>query len=1021
MGFLRALRLALTGDAGPTMSANRPDARFSVDVPPEMMEAMTAGGSLAPRISRNEALQVPAVLRARNVLCIPATLPVRVHGPDQRVPEGTRYLVPDPDPELPASVMLAQTIEDLVFEGISWWRVTRFGWHGYPVEARHVPVESVHVAQTGSLLPSQTRIGPDTPFPAVGQVFIDGVPVPDEEVIRFDSPNPPLLRHAARAIRTCLRLDQTAATYSDEPLPLGFFTPKEGVDQDDEEIQEALDKWESARRLRAWGYVGGALDVHPMQWNPEQLQLADQRQHAVLEIARATGLDAEDLQVSTTTRTYQNSEQRRQDLLDFTLTPYVTAIQERLSMRDILPRGYVARFDFGGFLRSDTRTRMDTYKVGLEVGAYTEDEVRDLENRPKLTAAEKRARREATTPSPAAEPDDQKADDMAAPADAQFTDDGATQLTFDSPEVAQSFRVNVEKRTITGLAVPWGKVARSGFHRWRFSENSLRWADASRVKLNLHHDPERAIGYAAGLRNTADGLEVTFKVADVPEGDRALALAAGKVLDGLSIEVDFDDDDAWQKDPADDSVRLVHQGRLRGVALTAVPAFDDARLTGVVASNDHEKGKPMGDKPENGQPGAEFDLNGHLTRLTEATAESHKKLVESLGQSIGESVSAGFKTALENLPTPQEGPQSVRAARYTVTREEPVYMFNGMGHSLVRDAWYAAQERDDDSIARIRKYRQQSEEVAKLAASHVSAQFAPQSTSTASQVIPPGYRPDLYVSELVRGRPLVNACSRGSIANATPFTVPTFTSSTGASADHVEGTNPSDGSVAFSTKTVTPQAISGRLVLTREIVDSSNPAIDQIALATMRESYARQTEAKVFTLLNGANGAGGTITAGFVPSGAQAFQSAGGTALPLDIRKRLAAYPFSRFASPTVALMSQIATANVASAVGSDGRPLFPSVGAQNASGVGNAVSQGWFVDGLAFVPSWSMTGAVGATDTHIFIVNSADMWVWESPLLSFRFEEKQGPANIELNIFGYFGAHVLRPVGLSGIRMTAV
>ncbi len=1018
MGFLRALRLALTGVAGPTMSADRPDARFSVDVPPEMLEAMTAGGSIAARISRNEALQVPAVLRARNVLCIPSTLPIRVHGPDQRVPD-IRYLVPDPDPELPSSVLLAQTIEDLLFEGISWWRVSRFGWHGYPVEARHVPVESVHVSQTGSLLPSQTRISADQPFPAVGQVFIDGVHVPDEEVIRFDSPNPPLLRHAARAIRTCLRLDQTAATYSDEPLPLGFFTPKEGVDQDDEEIQEALDKWESARRLRAWGYVGGALDVHPMQWNPEQLQLADQRQHAVLEIARATGLDAEDLQVSTTTRTYQNSEQRRQDLLDFTLTPYVTAIQERLSMRDILPRGYVARFDFGGFLRSDTRTRMDTYEVGLRVGAYTEDEIRELEDRPKLTPAERAARREATTPAPAAAPDDQKADAMAEPADAQFTAD-ATQLTFDSPEVAATFRVNVEKRTITGLAVPWGKVARSGFNRWRFSENSLRWADASRVKLNLHHDPERAIGYAAGLRNTPDGLEVTFKVADVPEGDRALALAAGKVLDGLSIEVDFDDDGAWGKDPADESVRLVHQGRLRGVALTAVPAFDDARLTGVVASRDNERTQTMAtDVAANGgQPDASFDFGGFVSELSDKMAASHKSLTETLGQSIGESVSAGFRTALENMPTPQDGPQTVRAARYTVTREEPVYMFNGMGHSLVRDAWYAARERDDDSLERIRKYRQQSEEVAKLAASAVAqAQFAPQSTSTASQVIPPGYRPDLYVSELMRGRPLVNACSRGSIANATPFTVPVFSTSTGVTADHVEGTNPSDGSLTFATKTVTPQAVSGRLVLTREIVDSSNPAIDQIALATMRESYARQTEAKVYTLLNGANGAGGVITGDLVPSGSQASTVATAS-LVAHIRGRLAKYPFNRFAAPSIALMGQNATTQLATAVGTDGRPMFPSVGAQNASGVGNAVSQGWFIDGLAFVPSWAMTG-VAAGDSQILMLNSSDAWVWESPLLSFRFEEKQGPANIELNVFGYFGTHLLRPVGLSGIRIT--
>lgn len=988
-----------------------PAARFSVDIPPEMTEAMTAGGALAPRISRNEALQVPAVLRGRNLICGPlSTLPVRVHGPDRRVVEGVRYLVPQPDPELPTSVMLAYTIEDLVFESVAWWRVTRFGWHGFPVEARHIPVNSVHVAQTHSLLPSETRISADQPFPPDGQVFIDGVPVPDNEVIRFDSPNPPLLRHAARAIRTCLRLERTSQKYADEPTPKGAFTPKEGVDPDEEEIQDALDKWEAQLATRSWPYVGAAVDLHPLQWNPEQLQLADQRQHAVLEIARAMGIDPEDLGVSTTSRTYQNSEQRRQDLLDFTLGVYVTAIQERLSMRDILPRGYQSKVDFGGFLRSDTRTRMDTYKVGLEVGAYTEEEIRELEDRRPLTAAERAAIRQRSAPAAPT----QERQEVAAVSprehlrvvrqDAAFTDDGAaTQLTFDSPEVATSFRVNVEKRTITGLAVPWGKVARSGFHRWRFATNSLRWADASRVKLNLHHDPERAIGYAAGLRNTSEGLEVTFKVADVPEGDRALALAAGKVLDGLSIEVDFEDDDAWQQDPADDSVRLVHRGRLRGVALTAVPAFDDARLTGVVASQDHKEGSAMGDKPDNGQPAAEFDLQAHLTKLSEATAESHKKLTEDLATSLGESISAGVKAALEELPAPQEGPQRVRAARFQVTREAPVYSFNGLGHSLVRDAWYAGREQDADAIDRLRKYRQQSDEMAKLAAQYqASAQFAPQTTGTASEIIPPGYRPDLYVPELMRGRPLVGLCSRGTIGNATPFVVPVFTSSTGVSGDHTEGTNPTDGSLAFDVETVTPGAVSGRLTLTREIVDSSNPAIDQIALATMRESYNRQTEQKVYTALDGVATGSGTVT------------YAAATVIT-DVRGLLATYPFVRFAAPTGAAINQKITQDFATTNGTDGRPLLPSVGAQNTAGLGNAVNQGWFIDGLAFVPAWSILD--GSTDDVALIVNSADVWVWESPLLSFRFEEKQGPANIELNIFGYFATHVLRPAGVFSVR----
>ena len=64
------------------------------------------------------------------------------------------------------------------------------------------------------------------------------------------------------------------------------------------------------------------------------------------------------------------------------------------------------------------------------------------------------------------------------------------------------------------------------------------------------------------------------------------------------------------------------------------------------------------------------------------------------------------------------------------------------------------------------------------------------------------------------------------------------------------------------------------------------------------------------------------------------------------------------------------------------------------------------------------MTG-VAAGDSQILLINRSDLWVWESPLLTFRFEEKQGPANIELNIFGYFATHLLRPVGLSGIRIT--
>lgn len=714
--------------------ADPPAASFAMDVPGDLWGAVTAGGAVAPRISRAEALQVPAVARARNLIAgTIGSLPLVTIGPDRNEVPGTYLLGGNIDPEIPNSVLVAYTFEDLLFEGVAWWRVTRVGWHGYPVEARWVPNSAVHVAPVGPSLPSQMLVSPDQPFPVDGQVFIDGLPVGDREVVRFDSPNPPLLRHAARAIRTALLLDATAGLYAESPQPLTVFTPRDNATDvgDEEAVQQMLDRWEHARARRATGYVGAALNLDTVGWSPEQLQLADARQHAVLEIARATGIDPEDLGVSTTSRTYANAETRRRDLVDFTLAAYISALQDRLSMRDVLPRGYQAKVKLDAFLRSDTKTRMETYKIGLEVGAYTTEEIRVAEQRPAL----KPSSQPAPTPPPAEEPQEEphmSSDEPAArfsadlpthwfavdtPAwgsisQADYTEEqwaraclidtgqgegkqryklpvktpgGAVHrggahaaasvlgggrggvsasaeqkaraaralvriyrsdlgedppesllrlagmmtaeadpdhplLSFDDPDAYASFRVNETKRTISGMVVPWGKIAVSRGSRWRFSENSLRWTDPSRIKLNMGHDRMQTIGAAIGpLRVTSEGLDVTFRVANVAEGDRALALAASKAWDGLSIEIDFDDDfgDDWQTDPDDRTTRLVRQARLMAVALTPMPAFDDARVAAVAASKDQTERNhdgPEGQRPADHPAGLVVRLRGARLR-----------------------------------------------------------------------------------------------------------------------------------------------------------------------------------------------------------------------------------------------------------------------------------------------------------------------------------------------------------------------------------------------------------------------
>lgn len=610
-----------------------------------------------------------------------------------------------------------------------------------------------------------------------------------------------------------------------------------------------------------------------------------------------------------------------------------------------------------------------------------------------------------------------------------------TRLIFD-PEVSESFRVDQKKRTISGLAVPWGKVARSGFSRWRFRKGSLRWADARRVKLNLGHDPDKAVGFGTRVQNATAGLDTTFKIGEFTEGDDALVKARSGVFDGLSIEVMFEDDDGWETD--DDGVRNVFSARLVGVALTAVPSFDDARVTGVAASRNKQGDKRMSDnntelteevqaqlaafeKKLNEYEPQPFDgeaFNKAMSAFATQLAEAHQELTEEVGESLAASVTAGLKTVIEEMG--DGGPAEVNAARYSINREDPIYHFDGSrGDSLVRDAYYAKTGKDEDAIERLRQFRQQQIELEKVVTDWISyeaarqLQFTPVTTTSAADVIPPGYRPDLFVPELAQGRPLYNLLSRGSISNATPFVVPTFGSATGMTGDHTEGSPPTEGTLTVGSETVSPVAVSGKLPLTREIVDSSNPAIDAIALAAMRESYSQQTEVKVYAALNGA-ATGSQFIQPFAAT--DPATKAGGV---YDTRRLLARYPFIRFASPTGGAINQKVTEDFATAADTTGQPLLPSIGAQNRAGIGNAVQQGWFVDGLPFVPAWAIGDAL--SDDVLLLLNRMDAWAWESSILSFRFEEKSGPELIELALFGYFATHVLRAAGIFAIRNSAV
>ena len=328
--------------------------------------------AVAGRVSRRSAMQVPAVKRGRDL--VPGTLgtlPVDLYGPQNTLSHSDLFT--QPERNVPRSVTMAKTYEDLWFEGVAWWYVTELGWHGYPIKVKRLDPRTVDVRIDGRVYRS-----------ADGNSGMTWEYVEDSRLIRFDSPTEAVLEAGARAIRSSLLLDAAALRYADGAPMADYFESADGFDPDQEDIDAALDQWIAARKMRSTGYVPSGFKYNLNQFDAQKLQLAEARQHAVVELARVMGVDAEDLNVSTTSRTYQNSQDRYQARIKDTLRPFMVAVEERLSMNDVVPRGYEARTRVADLLRSDDKSRFEAYEIGLRVGAIGRDEIRDLERKPQL-------------------------------------------------------------------------------------------------------------------------------------------------------------------------------------------------------------------------------------------------------------------------------------------------------------------------------------------------------------------------------------------------------------------------------------------------------------------------------------------------------------------------------------------------------------------------------------------------------------------------------------------------------------
>lgn len=154
-----------------------------------------------------------------------------------------------------------------------------------------------------------------------------------------------------------------------------------------------------------------------------------------------------------------------------------------------------------------------------------------------------------------------------------------THLSF-TPDVS-GIVASATTRTISGLAVPFNVPGNTSGGKVSVDPGAIQFPhDLKRIKLLRDHNRNQPVGYLESIESTADGLMVTFRVGATPDGDVALAEASESIRDGLSVELSN-----VKRSPDGKRVMSAH---LDAIALVAVPAFDSARVSNVIADSEPE-------------------------------------------------------------------------------------------------------------------------------------------------------------------------------------------------------------------------------------------------------------------------------------------------------------------------------------------------------------------------------------------------------------------------------------------------
>lgn len=286
-----------------------------------------------PTGTRSEAMRIPAVARARNLLVSTGCrLPLRSYRRDVLRPDADTPFLYTTGDTTSWQHRAAWTIDDLIFYGASLWKRVNSESTGFPLAANRVN-------QADWTVNSDNRIE------------VDGVVQKDNDVILITGLHEGILTFGIDALRDTRDLYRIVRDRLENPVPGIDLHQTEGEDLPEQERKSLVESWKTARKARGGGavaYSNKAIEVRELGTGAGSDLLIEARNAASLDLARVVGVGASriDATAPKASLNYETTTGRNQELIDFDLALYLTPFAARLSADDVVPAGTRVAHDY---------------------------------------------------------------------------------------------------------------------------------------------------------------------------------------------------------------------------------------------------------------------------------------------------------------------------------------------------------------------------------------------------------------------------------------------------------------------------------------------------------------------------------------------------------------------------------------------------------------------------------------------------------------------------------------------------